>query len=362
VAARGARAGAVLTLLSFRAVTHTKRILIPLGILALGAVACGDTFTAGAAVVNGERIDIDVVEGRVAAANQGAGAGGADPALFRQALQQLIQEALIRQEAAERGVVASEEAVENQFQQIKGQFPDDATFQQQLTQNGFTEVSLREAIRDQVVRQDLGEQLAGQIPDSAVREVYEAEVERFTEVRARHILLNVEDPAQDEQVLSRANALLAQLRDGEGFAKLAEDNSDDPGSAQNGGDLGFFSLSDLVPEFAQAAGQAEIGELVGPVRTQFGYHIIEVLERRVTPFEEAGEEVRSQLEQQAAESALGEFLQEAIADAQVTVNPRFGDWDAETGTIVPHESFVPPSPEPDPNAPPPGLDGLFPPG
>lgn len=340
----------------------SKKILIPLALLALGAVACGDAFTAGAAVVNGERIDIEAVETRVAAANPAGGAGAPDPAQFRQALQQLIQEALIRQEATERGVVAKDEDVEAQFQQIKGQFPDDATFQQQLAQNGFTEESLRDAIRDQVVRQELGKRLSEQVPDSAVREVYEAEAERFTEVRARHILLNVGEGDDDAKVLARANALLKQLRGGASFATLAKNNSDDPGSAQNGGDLGFFSLSDLVPEFAQAANDAKIGEIVGPVRTQFGYHLIEVLERKVKSFEEAGPEVRSQLEQQAAERALGGFLQEAIAGAQVTVNPRYGDWDPETGTIVPHESFVPPSAEPDPNAPPGGLEGLFPPG
>jgi len=324
--------------------TPPKKLLIAVAFLALGAVACGDVFQAGAAVVNGTSISTDELEARVVAAAQGQ---PADDNLRRQALQQLIEEAILRSEAERRGLTVPEEQVEQQLSQIQAQFPDESQFQNALEQRGFTVETLKDAIRDQLARDLLSAKLAGEITDADLREIYDTDNEQFTEVRARHILLSVQDPAQDAAARSKAEGLIRQLRDGASFAQLARRNSDDPGSATEGGDLGFFSLGDLVPEFAQAANEAKIGEIVGPVRTQFGYHIIEVLERRVTPFEQAREQLRAQLEQQLGQSALGDFLDQALETATIRINPRFGDWDEEAKTIVPHESFVPPSPAPD---------------
>lgn len=325
--------------------TPPKRLFLALALVALGALACGNVFTAGAAVVNGQRITQEDLDARILAAGQGQ---AADDALRRQALQQLIEEALLREAAAARGLSVPEEQVEQQFTQIKAQFPADDQFQEALEQRGFTEETLREAIRDQLMRDLLTGELAGEISEADLQEIYRTEQERFTEVRARHILLRVEDPAADAEVRERAQDLLGQLRDGTDFGRLARQESEDTGSAQQGGDLGFFSLGDLVPEFAQAASGAEIGELVGPVRTQFGYHIIEVLERRAQPFEEVREQLRAQLEQQLGQGALNDFLDEALEDAVIRINPRYGEWDAQTRQIVPREPFVPASPAPDP--------------
>lgn len=103
------------------------------------------------------------------------------------------------------------------------------------------------------------------------------------QVRARHILISVAEDATEEEnaaAFSTAISLTQRLRAGEDFAELALQYSDDTGSAQQGGDLGFFPRGRMVSEFEAAAFGLAIGEISDPVRSQFGYHIIETLERQ----------------------------------------------------------------------------------
>ncbi|MDR2153688.1 MAG: peptidylprolyl isomerase [Burkholderiaceae bacterium] len=123
--------------------------------------------------------------------------------------------------------------------------------------------------------------------ESYARSEYLAKPERFAEpeqVHARHILISLpknSDAAADEAAKTKIEALLAQLRQGADFEKLAKENSTDKANAQKGGDLGFFDRRRMVPEFTDAVfGLSKPGDLAGPVKTQFGYHIIELLERK----------------------------------------------------------------------------------
>lgn len=125
-------------------------------------------------------------------------------------------------------------------------------------------------------------------PDEATVEAYaqaqyKADDKRFQvteEVRARHILLAVPS-GQDDEVKALAEKLLADLRAGASFEALAKEHSADPGSAAQGGDLGFFAAGRMVPEFDKAVfGLTQPGALSEPVRSQFGYHLIRLEERR----------------------------------------------------------------------------------
>lgn len=100
-------------------------------------------------------------------------------------------------------------------------------------------------------------------------------------IQARHILIRAPeaDPAARQQARQKALDLKRQLEQGADFATLAREHSDDPGSAQRGGDLGWFSRGRMVEPFEQAAFSAPIGRVVGPVETRFGYHLIEVTGR-----------------------------------------------------------------------------------
>jgi peptidyl-prolyl cis-trans isomerase D len=109
--------------------------------------------------------------------------------------------------------------------------------------------------------------------------VLEQRTGRNEYVRAQHILLQYAEGADSAAIRSQAETLLERLRGGEDFAQLALEYSADPGSAQRGGDLGWFGRGRMVPPFEQAAFNARVGDIVGPVESQFGLHIIKVNDR-----------------------------------------------------------------------------------
>lgn len=121
-----------------------------------------------------------------------------------------------------------------------------------------------------------------QVPEQELKQFYEKNTERFSrpeQVRARHILLKVEGK-KEEDVKKQAEELVKQLRAGADFAALAKEYSDDPGSKERGGDLGPFGRGRMVPEFDKAAFTQPVNQIGDPVKTQFGYHIIQVTEKQ----------------------------------------------------------------------------------
>ena len=137
------------------------------------------------------------------------------------------------------------------------------------------------------------------VSEEAMKKVYdEAAAARKgeTEVRARHILV----PTEDE-----AKAVVKRLQAGEDFAKLAGELSKDPGS--EGGDLGYFTKEKMVPEFADAAFKLDVGKLSDPVKSQFGWHVIKVEDKRVKPFPPY-DGVKDQISRYVAQKAQGELI------------------------------------------------------
>src|SRR5437764_2623903 len=147
------------------------------------------------------------------------------------------------------------------------------------------------------------------ISEAALRQLYQEAVKQMAgekEVHARHILVESED---------QAKAVLAELKKGADFASLAKEKSKDPG-AGNGGDLGFFTKDQMVPEFAQAAFKLEPGQLSDPVKTQFGWHVIKVEEKRDRPIPEF-DKVRDQLESFLARRTQADLINKLRAQAKI---------------------------------------------
>lgn len=112
------------------------------------------------------------------------------------------------------------------------------------------------------------------VTDEAMKKVYDEAIKQMAneeEVSARHILVETEDEAKK---------ILADLKKGADFVAIAKEKSKDPGSKENGGDLGFFSKEQMVPEFAEAAFKLNKGQLSEPVKSQFGWHVIRVDDKR----------------------------------------------------------------------------------
>ncbi|HTZ78393.1 MAG TPA: peptidylprolyl isomerase [Stellaceae bacterium] len=122
------------------------------------------------------------------------------------------------------------------------------------------------------------------------------------QVNARHILVKTEDEAK---------AVIAELKKGADFATIAKQKSTDPGSKDNGGDLGWFGKDEMVPEFADAAFKLQKGQFTEtPVKTQFGYHVIKVEDRRTAPpptLEEARPQLVAMLQRQLYEAKIKEL-------------------------------------------------------
>jgi peptidyl-prolyl cis-trans isomerase C len=147
------------------------------------------------------------------------------------------------------------------------------------------------------------------LSDEAERKVYDEAVKQVKneeEVHARHILV----PTEDE-----AKAILAQLKGGADFAALAKEKSKDPGAAE-GGDLGYFTKEQMVPEFAEVAFKLGKGQLSDPVKTQFGWHIIKVEYKRTRPTP-TFEQVKPQIENYVAHRAQAEMVENLRKSATV---------------------------------------------
>ena len=145
--------------------------------------------------------------------------------------------------------------------------------------------------------------------DEAMKKVYDEAAKQITgeqEVRARHILVETEDEAK---------AIKAELDKGADFAELAKKKSKDPG-ASDGGDLGFFTKEQMVPEFSDVAFKLQPGQISDPVKSQFGWHIIKVEEKRNRKPPEFNQ-VKSQIETYVTRKAQAEYVAKLREGAKI---------------------------------------------
>jgi peptidyl-prolyl cis-trans isomerase D len=162
------------------------------------------------------------------------------------------------------------------------------------------------------------------VSDAQLRQAYSGSMDNFRmpeRVKARHILLMTQgkSDAEKKQALTKAQDLLKQLRAGADFADLAKKNSQDPGSAQNGGDLGFIVRGQTVPEFEKVAFTAKPKEISDVVTTQYGYHILQVMEKepaRVKPFDEVKTALTEELKKQEVNDKTQSFADQARAELE----------------------------------------------
>jgi len=147
------------------------------------------------------------------------------------------------------------------------------------------------------------------VTDAAMRKVYDeaiGQMKREPEVRARHILVETEDEAK---------AVVAELKKGADFAELAKSKSKDPGSA-DGGDLGYFTKDQMVPEFSEVAFKLDKGALSDPVKSQFGWHVIKVEDKRERQPPEF-DKVKDQLENFVVRRAQVELITKLRSEAKI---------------------------------------------
>ena len=257
-------------------------------------------------------------------------------AMIQQIMPTLVEVEIAKAYAEEQGITVSESDVNQEIETIKDQIYEQAqaqgmdigreeAFTQALEQADLTEEELREQLRDQLPVQKVQERVAGDAEPS------QEEVERFYEENkeaqfttpeqrcARHILFNKDQKAKAEEVKE-------QLQNGANFAELAKEYSQDPGSAEQGGDLGCLGRGETVPNFEEALFNAKEGEIVGPVQTEFGYHLIEVTdvkEQSTQPLEDVEGQIREQLSADIQAEEFSAWIQKQEEERDVRYLPGY---------------------------------------
>jgi peptidyl-prolyl cis-trans isomerase C len=284
------------------------------------------------ATVNGQNITKQQLQELFNAAIQASGAkigdlnseqqlGG-----YTQLLQDLIMDKLVAEAASTEKV--SDADVDAELAKIKGQFPDDKAFQEQIAQSGMTPDKLKENIRTglQQSRWMKSQVKSPEITDDQAKTFYESNIKEFEQpetVKATHILFMVEPDAPADVVKQKEEAAAKaaeRAAAGEDFTKLAKELSEEPGASESGGDLGFFPKDRMVPEFADAAFAQKVGDISKPVKTQFGWHVIKVTDKKAAgtvPFDQVKEQVVSYLKSNNQREAVQAVLNKLKESAKI---------------------------------------------
>jgi peptidyl-prolyl cis-trans isomerase SurA len=252
--------------------------------------------------------------------------------MLRQALQVLIDEQLLQGQLKESNVEISDQQLDEAIADVKTRngIRDDETFVKALAHENLTMEAYRRQLRRQLEKQKLlNTKVRGQVKvgDDDLKAEYERTYVQVTgeqEVHARHILLQLKrdaSAAEDSALRQRAQEITQRLRAGADFAKLARELSDGP-SASQGGDLGYFRRGVMVAEFEKVAFSLPIGAVSDPVRTQFGWHVIQVIDRRKAPpppFDTVKEELRQKLQRDQADRLTQDYLASLRKDAAIDI-------------------------------------------
>lgn len=182
----------------------------------------------------------------------------------------------------------------------------------------FVRLRLDNERRGMLAGEAVQQEFAVPLDEAAVQAAYDAQVAGFVpqaEFNASHILVAEE---------AATAALKAEIEGGADFAELAREHSNDPGSGANGGLLGWFGLGSMVPEFEAAVAGMAVGEVAGPVQTQFGWHLIRLNETRdTTPpqLNEVRPQIESQLRQEALQARIAELREAGSVEMVETAVP-----------------------------------------
>jgi parvulin-like peptidyl-prolyl isomerase len=246
---------------------------------------------------------------------------------YRQLLDELITEKLVTKAAA--GITVPESEVDAQIAKIKAQFPSEEDFSKQLAQVGQSPEQLSETIKKMLQQQHwLESQIAGktEVTDEEAKQFYEANKTEFQQpdtVKASHILFLVNKDDSEEivnQKLEAAKMAEARAKKGEDFMALAKELSEEPGAKESGGDLGFFPKDRMVPEFSEVAFSQKVGDISDPVRTQFGWHVIKVTDKKAAgtvPYDEVKAQLTTYLKAKKQEEAAQTLLKSLRTSAQI---------------------------------------------
>lgn len=260
--------------------------------------------------------------------------------LRQRVLGDMITKTLWDEKVKENNIVITEDDITNQINKMiaqQGMTLDDLKALLEARGTNFDQWKQQMQFPKRLAYQKLMEaQFADQlnITEDDAKKHYSENAKQFQkpeQVRASHILIkpDLSDPNTDPNLAkaaakARAEVLLDKIKAGVDFAQLAKANSDDPGSAKNGGDLNFFGKGQMIPPFEKTAFELEIGQVSGIVETRFGYHIIKLTDHKdagVTTFEEVKSDLINMLTQRKQGELAQQYAEKLKAEATIVYPP-----------------------------------------
>ena len=246
-------------------------------------------------------------------------AGTPEFAQLRNAIvRSLVEQAQFEIAAEEMGITVTDEELEKRLDELKDQFfeGDDAKYQEELEKQGLTEEQVLKDLKTRMLSEKIFEQVTSevQVADADIEAYYEenkAQFEQPSSREVRHILVKTK---------AEADEIHAELENGGNFAKLAKEHSEDPASAKEGGKFTAQKGATVAP-FDEVAFELETGELSEPVKTQFGWHIIEA----TGDIEEASTQPLTEVEEQISTTLLEEKKNARINEWVADLQKRFAD-------------------------------------
>jgi peptidyl-prolyl cis-trans isomerase C len=244
------------------------------------------------------------------------------------ALDQLISAELVYQAGLKLEIKELDKQVADKAAQGKARFPSPAEYEAALKANDITDKEVLELIRKDVIIGNLMEkEIVSKIiiSDADIKKFYDENQDKFKQpesYHASHILIGVKPEATPDEKLKareKAEAIRKRILAGEDFAALAKAESSCPSSTK-GGDLGFFGKGEMVPAFENAAAALKPGEMSGVVETQFGYHIIKLVEKKeggVVKLDVAKGDIETYLKRLKMQKAVSDFVAKLKSSAKI---------------------------------------------
>jgi len=222
------------------------------------------------------------------------------------AISYLIDNKIVEIEADKKDIKISNKEIDKEMKEYIDLNGGEEAFNAALAQSGVSQADIKKEIANYLKIVKLVESKV-KITDEEIKTYFEENKESFSQpeqVQASHIL--VEDEAKAKEIKAKLDA-------GEDFATLAKENSTDPGTAEKGGELGFFPKGQMAPEFEETAFSMNVGEISEPVKTQFGYHIIKVTDKKEAKeavLEDHKEEIEKTLFDQGVQAEYSKWISE----------------------------------------------------
>ncbi len=305
------------------------RALALIAVLALALAACRTAQPA--ATVDGAKITDDQLAQDAGAfrflqilTRRSCGTAGkgesTDAACARFTLGYLIQVDVLKEYATAHDLSVPDKNITDTLSQLKASVGEQV-FSSTLKAEKVSEADVHALLSRLLLFGSVQDAVAKErVTDQQITQAYEQDPLKYTGLHAAHILVASQKLA--EKISKEATS--------KNFAKLAKKYSSDTGSAQNGGDLGAVPASNFLPEFSHAALALKPGEISEPVQTQYGWHVIMLIDARKIPLDQA----RDQIVKDLSHQAFVAWFQKSLENADISVNPKYGAFDTKNGSVV----------------------------